>query len=124
MSDSSQLVFVYGTLRHGASNHFRMDGAPQIASGRVSGRLVVVDWYPGLRLDPDGGPVLGEVHQVSACQLAALDDFEGAEYHRVMVPVLTDSGETLHAWVWEWLGDLEKCIPIPSGDWMRAPPNA
>jgi gamma-glutamylcyclotransferase (GGCT)/AIG2-like uncharacterized protein YtfP len=123
MSDSSQLVFVYGTLRQGASNHFRMDGAARIASGRVTGRLVVVDWYPGLRLDPEGGAVLGEVYQVSAAQLAALDGFEGAEYRRVRVPVLTDSGEILHAWVWEWLGDLERCMAIPSGDWLRVAPN-
>ena len=120
MSDSGTLVFVYGTLRHGASNHFRMDGAEKIACGQVTGRLVVVDWYPGLRLDPQGGPVFGEIYRVGDDQLAALDEFE-AGYRRVMVTVLTDSGKSIRAWVWEWLGDLEKCMPIESGDWLDVP---
>ncbi|MEO8614231.1 MAG: gamma-glutamylcyclotransferase family protein, partial [Luteolibacter sp.] len=45
------MVFVYGTLRRGGSNHFRMDGAEFITAGRIAGRMYKIDWYPGLVLD-------------------------------------------------------------------------
>ncbi len=51
------MVFVYGTLRQGASNHFRLEGATTLGEAWVLGQLYRIDWYPGLLLDDDGIPV-------------------------------------------------------------------
>ena len=54
----SDLLFVYGALRKGASNDWRMEGARCLGSAEVPGTLVKIDWYPGLsskRGDPSEG---------------------------------------------------------------------
>lgn len=119
-------VFVYGTLRQGGSNHFRMAGGRYVGNGHVSGRLYRIDWYPGLMLDPDAGKVFGEVFDVTLEQLHELDIFEGlsagevegSEYRRVLTDVSDGVGMT-HAWVWEWIGPVDETRLIPSGDWLE-----
>lgn len=118
-------VFVYGTLRRGGSNHFRMAGGRFVTGGSVRGRLYRIDWYPGLVLVPGGGCVIGEVFDVTGDQLRELDVFEGlsagetegSEYRRVLTDVSHD-GKTTHAWVWEWLGPVDETRLIASGDWL------
>ncbi len=119
-------VFVYGTLRQGGSNHFRMAGSRFVSAGHVKGRLYRIDWYPGLILDPEAGEVLGEVFDVTAEQLRELDVFEGlsagevegCEYRRVLTEV-TSGESTTHAWVWEWVGPFNEADRIPDGDWLK-----
>jgi gamma-glutamylcyclotransferase (GGCT)/AIG2-like uncharacterized protein YtfP len=127
---SGELVFVYGTLRLGGSNAFRMDGAEFMGKARIAGAIYVISWYPGLVVDPEAGQVLGEVYRVGPEQLRALDEFEGvsagemegSEYRRV--PVEAVLLESLHgsvkAWVWEWKGPVDLSRRIPSGDWLDA----
>ena len=124
MSAARELVFVYGTLRRGASNSWRMDGAEFVADGTVDGRIYRIDWYPGLVL---GGTsrVIGEVFAVTPEHLAALDEFEGvsaaentgSEYRRVKAKVAT-AGWTIEAWAWEWIGPLDESKRVRSGDWL------
>jgi gamma-glutamylcyclotransferase (GGCT)/AIG2-like uncharacterized protein YtfP len=119
-------VFLYGTLRRGASNAHRMDGARFVAEGSVAGRLIKVDWYPGLVLDAEAGPARGEVWEVSPELLAELDRYEGcdpesgigADYRRVMASVRLDDGGTSDAWVWDWTGPADGFPVIESGDWL------
>lgn len=126
MIDLPELVFVYGTLRDGGSNHFRMVGAQAVGAGHVRGKLYGIDWYPGLVLDAEGERVLGEVYAVGAEQMAALDAFEGLpvgeligpEYRRVQVPVETAAGDVMVAWVWEWTGAVNEERRVRSGDWL------
>ena len=127
MSPSPQIVFVYGTLRRGGSNHFRMAGADFISSGTVQGRLYRIDWYPGLVLDEAGDEIHGEVYSVDAEQLAALDVFEGlsageiegSEYRRVATTVMQQSSQPITAWVWEWLGLTDESHRLTDGDWLK-----
>lgn len=118
-----EMVFVYGTLRGGGSNHFRMDGAEFVAAGMVKGRLYHIDWYPGLVPDGNAGEVLGEVYQVSAGILDELDRFEGSEYRRVRVEVNCGGNHRspFSAWLWEWLGPCAENQRIASGDWLVTP---
>lgn len=113
-------VFVYGTLRRGGSNSFRMDGAEFVAAATVNGRLYHISWYPGIVLDPAAGPVRGEIHQVSPERLAALDAFEGPEYRRVETEVTTSEGGRMSAWIWEWARPVEGFGHIAGGDWLEA----
>lgn len=137
MSDGSEeLVFVYGTLRRGGSNSFRMDGAEFVSAGKAGGAMFVISWYPGLVLDMEQGHVLGDLYRVGPEQLAALDEFEGlaanelegSEYRRVKTEVilLEKPYGAVQAWVWEWKGEVDTSRKILSGDWMdveRPPQN-
>lgn len=111
-------VFVYGTLRGGGSNHFRMAGAEFVAATTVRGRLYQIDWYPGLVLDGAGDEIVGEVYQVPPSVLKELDLFEGAEYRRLQTQVRLPDGEIVSAWIWEWLCPVDEARRITSGDWL------
>lgn len=118
---NTEMLFVYGTLRAGGSNHFRLDGGRMLGSGVVKGRLYRVDWYPALFLDPDGDSVIGDLVEIPRDILAALDEFEGLEYQRVRVTVMPTHGSaTIEAWVWEYLNPVDESRRIPSGDWLSA----
>jgi len=129
MNTSRELVFVYGTLRRGASNHFRMAGAEFIAPGAIRGRMYRFDWYPGLVVDAAADELVGEVFSVGPILLAELDLFEGlsageiegSEYRRVRVSVDCGAGHgsPLSAWVWEWRGPVDEAKRITSGDWLN-----
>ncbi len=127
---NGQPVFVYGTLRKGGSNHFRMASADFVGEGKISGRMVKIDWYPAL-LCGGGTCVKGELYLVDAETLKALDDFEGItpdatkprDYRRVKVTVNLSNGETEDAWVWEWIGDTGSAEPLDGGDWLAYEPN-
>ena len=76
MSSNTERVFVYGTLRRGGSNHFRMANAEFVTTATLHGRLYRIDWYPALVLDPAGDEIQGEVFDVPPEQMAELDAFE------------------------------------------------
>ena len=127
MQSDPQLVFVYGTLRRGGSNDFRMAGAEFISPGTIMGRMYRIDWYPGLVLDGSGDEIRGEVYSVGPDLLADLDMFEGlsageiegSEYRRVRTTVVQQDSMTLTAWVWEWLGMTDESQRISDGDWLK-----
>jgi gamma-glutamylcyclotransferase (GGCT)/AIG2-like uncharacterized protein YtfP len=122
-----QLVFVYGTLRRGGSNHFRMAGAGFVAPGTINGRMYRIDWYPGLVLDDAGDEIQGEVYSVDPELLAILDVFEGlsageiegSEYRRVRTSVIQRDSQPVDAWVWEWLGATDESQRLVDGDWLK-----
>lgn len=120
----AERVFVYGTLRRGGSNHFRMEKAGFLSPATAIGRLYQIDWYPGLVLDAAAGVIIGEVYQVPPDVMEELDRFEGAEYRRLQAPVRLPDGETVSAWVWEWLGPVDETRRITSGDWLSPPQSA
>ncbi len=117
-----ETVFVYGTLRAGGSNHFRMGDAVFIGAATVRGRLYRVDWYPALFLNADAGAVVGELYVVSEETLAALDAFEGSEYRRVRVfATPAAGGGPVEAWIWEYLDPVDESQLITHGDWLACP---
>lgn len=124
---SRHRVFVYGTLRGGACNAWRMAGAVRVGAASVKGRLYQVSWYPAVVLDEAAGDVKGEVWEAGAELLERLDRFEGVpasgeggEYRRVVARVRLDGGREATAWVWEWAAGLEGLRLIEGGDWLVA----
>ena len=111
-------IFVYGTLRRGGSQHFRMAGADFHAAGTVRGRLYGIDWYPGLVLDDSAEEITGEVYQVCPGLLESLDAFEGGEYRRVRVMTTLADESRQDAWLWEWLGACDENQRILSDNWL------
>lgn len=127
--NGSELVFVYGTLRRGGSNAFRMDGAEFVGEGFVRGKLYAISWYPGLVVEDGAGEVRGDVFRVGSDLLIALDEFEGlsageiegSEYRRVITRVYlhgVSTDEGIEAWAYEWIGSVDESTRILSGDWM------
>jgi gamma-glutamylcyclotransferase (GGCT)/AIG2-like uncharacterized protein YtfP len=75
-------------------------------------RLLDLGWYPGLaEAVEDGVPVQGEVWEVDAQVLRALDDYEGTEYVRKVIHLASPmNGEP-----WEAVEAYLLCDP----DWSR-----
>lgn len=98
---ASQYLAVYGSLAPGRENHRVVAQlAGDWREGFVHGDLSPAGWgaalgFPALQWRPDGPRV--PVHllcsdRLTADEWARLDQFEGAEYRRVLVPVYHDSG--------------------------------
>ena len=87
------LVFVYGTLKRGGSNHGFMDGQSFVGTAGTAPGFALYDLggYPGLVPAPGGASaVSGEVWSVSEACLARLDELEGTAeglYRRERVPL-------------------------------------
>ncbi len=74
------LLFVYGTLKRGCSNHAQLAGQTFVAPARTlpGFRLHDLGGYPGLYARPDDRDgVGGELWSVDDAALAHLDRFEG-----------------------------------------------
>lgn len=112
------MIFVYGTLREGASNHFRLEECELRGEAWVLGHLYPIDWYPALLLDDDGVPVRGEVYEVERDMLRKLDSFEGAEYERLRSPVHLKDGGEVEAWLYEYRGEVEGMRELVPADWL------
>lgn len=88
------LIFVYGTLKRGFSNHRFLAGQTFVGEARTRPgfRLFDAGSYPGLVAWPaDTEGVRGEVWSVDAEALTRLDRFEGlfeGLYRREPVPLL------------------------------------
>jgi gamma-glutamylcyclotransferase (GGCT)/AIG2-like uncharacterized protein YtfP len=102
-----RLVFVYGTLKRGCSNHGFLAGqefvgAAQTAPGYV---LYELEGYPGMVAN-DGNPsgVTGEVWSVDDECVGRLDELEGTSqglYRREAVPLAAPfEGNRVEAYVY------------------------
>ncbi|WP_454752039.1 gamma-glutamylcyclotransferase family protein [Cupriavidus necator] len=76
-------VFVYGTLRAGEVNDLNAAAqrhgiaAPTLlGTATVAGRLYDFGSYPGLVLDDNAGPVVGDIYDVADALVPVLDEIE------------------------------------------------
>lgn len=97
------LVFVYGTLKRGGSNHRQMRGAKFLAEARTGPGWTLYDLgeYPGLVAEKNAAGVRGELWEVNDAQLSALDRFEGVHtglYARESLTLLEPAGATAFAY--------------------------
>lgn len=103
---SSQLVFVYGSLKRGYKLHYLLEN--QLSHGNAVTqpfyRLFDLGSYPGLIEWPRGFAIHGEVYQIDGDCLAQLDEAEGVAqrlYVRRRISLQTPfEGKEIHAWFW------------------------
>jgi gamma-glutamylcyclotransferase (GGCT)/AIG2-like uncharacterized protein YtfP len=124
-----ELLFVYGRLRRGGAQAFRMEGAEFIAKGSVPGMLYRLPGGPGLvRGELTSPRVTGELYRVTPGHLQRLEALDGGDPEskakgesrrtRVLVHSLAIAGESWEAWAWEWTGPIDPVQRIRSGDWL------
>ncbi|GGB70924.1 gamma-glutamylcyclotransferase family protein [Blastomonas aquatica] len=130
-SQSSDLLFVYGTLRRGSDHANAVRLARESAwlgKATLTGTLYRVSWYPALVLqgtDTVTGDLM-RLHDPSA-SLPWLDAFEGCspddhpphDYRRERIEVMASHGPA-SALVYVWNLPLNGLERIASGDWLIA----
>jgi gamma-glutamylcyclotransferase (GGCT)/AIG2-like uncharacterized protein YtfP len=105
-------LFVYGTLGPGRPNEHVLSaigGSWEAAT--VRGMLRPEGWgaavgYPGIDLDEEGGEVEGFLFSSENLpgHWAALDEFEGEAYERVLTEVKLEDGSTGDAYIYTLRG--------------------
>ena len=97
-------------------------GATLVGEGRVRGRLVDLQTYPGL-VDGEGW-VQGELYRLNDRELLhALDREEGYNFERRRAGVSLVDGRRSSAWIYRYRGPQERAVPIADGDYRRAHPR-
>jgi gamma-glutamylcyclotransferase (GGCT)/AIG2-like uncharacterized protein YtfP len=122
-SDDGDLAFVYGTLMEGFRLHGLIaDRAEHLGKGTVAARLLDLGSYPAAVRDAHG-TVVGEVYRVRDRDLwGALDSAEGPQYHRGEVAVRMADGREVTAFMYWYVGPLDRGVPIPGGDYRAYAP--
>jgi gamma-glutamylcyclotransferase (GGCT)/AIG2-like uncharacterized protein YtfP len=110
-------LFVYGSLLSGERHSARMAGSRLVGQARTAAWYTLVDFgeYPAL-LEGGTTSVSGEVYEVDAETLAALDAFEGHpdEYRRQPISLIGE--ESAEAYVLPAEQALRGRV-IASGSW-------
>jgi gamma-glutamylaminecyclotransferase len=105
------ILFVYGTLKRGLSNHRLIADQEYLGEAQTEPLYRVIDLglHPGLVVDQATGlSIRGELWAVSECCLAELDDFEeeAGAFCRGEVRI-ADRGEPVQVYFWN--------RPVPTG---------
>lgn len=133
MSDSTDYLFVYGTLRSDSySDSHRQLIAPDfslVSRATMAGRLYAIVDYPGM-LPPEEATdlVIGEVYTFTGGedQLLTLDEYEGCATHSPTPHLYTRrrekawlrDGSTVEAWTYIYNFPVSETMLIRSGDFL------
>ena len=116
---NKEIVFVYGTLKEGCSNHYLLEHSSFINNAGLNGVMMVnLGHYPALLLK---GNTLaqGEVYEVDEKTLRSLDRLEGHPIYYERKKVELTTGQ----WAWVYFlnvpeGKSNKYPEITSGIWL------
>ncbi len=111
------LLFTYGTLLSGESNHNLLERARFVreATTAASYRLYDLGGYPGLVGEGDLS-VIGEVYDVDAYGLARLDTLEGHPHYYRRNSIFLRDGTVVEAYLLEPIQAKGRPV-IESGSW-------
>ncbi len=95
-------LIVYGSLAPGQSNHHELSHLEGTwVKGHINGYVKQIGWganlgYPGLSWDQNGPRVEASIlHSTGLHQhWNKLDEFEGHEYNRMIIPFIADDNQT------------------------------
>ncbi len=117
--EATYRVFVYGSLRRGQGNHGLLDGARFAGEAETLPRWAMLDLgaFPGVV--PGCDRVRGEVYDVDAATLAALDRLEGHPRFYRRRPVELADGTRAAMYVLTRPDHYLDRPQIAGGDWRR-----
>ena len=123
MTATSTRVFVYGTLRAGEPTHYLLDhhAIVRCACNEPTFELVSLGAFPAM-VAGGATAVVGEVYDVDAVTLAALDRIEGHPRFYERRTVRLEDGDEVAAYVLP-IEQAHGRPRIPSGDWMEGNPR-
>lgn len=110
----AHLLFTYGTLQKGFSNHYLIKGAEYLGSGKTLEKYSLYEsGIPYVFKGEEVSQIHGELYRVDNHTLKIIDRLEGHPdwYRREEVAVLTENGVTVTAWLYfypEKRGELIK----------------
>lgn len=134
--EECECVFVYGTLREGQGNNYRITSDPgckKIGTGetvrddrfKMYGASACFP-YVTVESDDGTGTIVGDVYEVTLGAFASCDRLEGYPHHytREIVEVCIGEGRIVKAWMYV-VHDTEllrtvRMDHVPSGDWVEA----
>ncbi|MFW5837384.1 MAG: gamma-glutamylcyclotransferase family protein [Desulfovibrionaceae bacterium] len=119
---SDHLVFVYGTLRRGGSNHRLIADSEFLGRARTASPYALyVGLYPFVVKQLPVSPIRGEVYRVDHATIERLDELEDHPevYCREEADVVLDDGSRLRAWLY-FHPHLEG-RRVPGGDYANWP---
>ncbi len=112
----TELVFVYGTLKSGGSNHSFLRGSEFIKKDSISGLMFSCPDFPMVIPDPANlNLITGEVYEITKKVMKKLDWVECHPDFYCREKVITENG--LEVWVYFYKDSLEGLESIPSGNW-------
>ncbi|WAM33566.1 gamma-glutamylcyclotransferase family protein [Caldicellulosiruptor morganii] len=116
-------LFVYGSLLSHNSHNFLLNGCKLIGKAILDGfGLYKVSWYPAI-VPKENSKVLGEVYQIDISTLKKIDEFEdeGELYRRKEVEVVLENGNTLKAFTYVYLLEVneDNYIPLENQPWKE-----
>ena len=122
-TDDGGLAFVYGTLMRGFRLHRLIEGQTEhVGDGTVAARLLDLGSYPAAVPDANG-TVIGEVYRLRDRDLwRVLDSTEGPQYHRDEVAVRMADDREVTAFIYWYVGPLDRGVPIPGGNYRAHAP--
>jgi gamma-glutamylcyclotransferase (GGCT)/AIG2-like uncharacterized protein YtfP len=111
----TERLFVYGTLRKGGTAHELMSNCTLLEAGvRVTGfKLYDAGEYPfaWYTSDPED-TITGDLFELNEGILPVLDEYEGDEYQRIVLPAL-------ECYIYVIKNDKAPLLPvIYGGDWL------
>ena len=113
----NSLVFVYGTLRKGEVNNYLLNRARFLGNHNTEPhyKMVSLGSYPGV-VKNGRTRIAGEVYEVDAETMTALDRLEGypIDYTRNLIPTVCGQ-----AWIYLYRGSLRDRSQITSGIWRE-----
>ena len=126
--DKKELVFLYGALRRGAPENYRMAEAEFVCPALVQGRLHKIGLSPALVTSVSGGFVRGDLYrcdpellgEIAAAELPDVERKAG-RFRKVIVKVRPyNLGQAeIDAWTWEWTGPEQGYPVLEVGDWVE-----
>ncbi len=120
----SSYLFIYGTLMQNISSNiarYLKANSRLVGNGQMQGKLYDLGQYPGAVYSSKAKSwIKGQVIELeeTASMLSRLDDYEGEEYDRKVVPIHL-SNEVYCCWVYLYRFNIDGFIEIEIGDYLN-----
>lgn len=111
------LLFVYGTLKKGCSNHHLLGNLAPVSENFTDKQFRMLDLghFPAVVKDEKVSRIYGELYNVGSEMLKVLDDFEGKWFNRD--EVVLDDGSRAAMYFLSAEVPCERYPVIRSGNW-------